>query len=124
MSILIKGMEMPKCCNDCRFAWIDTGHHWYCEANKPWGLDITDHVMSKHPDCPLIEVPKHGRLIDADALMLIIKDYIDEYSDVDTEGYHNLKWCAMKESEMAIEDAPTVIPARDINVRNKSVVET
>jgi len=24
--ILIRGMEMPKCCNDCRFAWIDTDH--------------------------------------------------------------------------------------------------
>lgn len=61
----------------------------------------------------VISVPQHGRLIDADALMLKILDYIDEYSDVDEKGWHNLKWCAMKETEMAINNAPTIIPAEE-----------
>ncbi len=48
------------------------------------------------------------RLIDADPLILKIKDYIEEYNDTDENGYHNLKWCAMKESEMVINNAPTI----------------
>lgn len=102
MSILIKGMEMPKCCNDCRFAWIDTDHHWYCEANKPWGLDITDHVMSKHPDCPLIAVPPHGRLVDADALL--VSDH-QHYNYIADEFYVEVR---------TIENAPTVIEASEV----------
>ena len=60
----------------------------------------------------IIEVPEHGRLIDADELMRRIQLYIDEYElYVDENGFHCEKWCAMKETEMAINDAPTVISA-------------
>ena len=61
-----------------------------------------------------VPVPPHGRLIDADALMLHILDYIEEYADdLDDNGYHNGKWCAMKEAEMVINDAPTIIEAEE-----------
>ena len=97
MSILIEGMEMPKNCGICCFK---DG----CEFSVP--------LTERPSDCPLIEIPPHGRLIDADALMLVIQEYIDEYGwDVDEHGFHSEKWCAMKETEMAINDAPTVIPA-------------
>ena len=46
MSVLIRGIEMPKNCFTCRFK----------------NLEIC------YEGCPLIEVPPHGRLIDADAL--------------------------------------------------------
>ena len=46
MSVLIRGMVMPKNCFTCPFK----------------NLEICDE------DCPLIEVPPHGRLIDADAI--------------------------------------------------------
>ena len=118
MSILIKGMEMPTNCRKCRF------------DNVGWCLatDRTDNrtrfvkgVTYDSPQewCPLVPVPPHGRLIDADVLMLKILDYIDEYSDVDENGWHNLKWCAMKETEMAINDAPTIIPAEPFNNLSK-----
>lgn len=57
MSILIKGMEMPKSCGNCFF---DT----HCDnwRLRNWGAPPPD-------DCPLVPVPPHGRLIDADALM-------------------------------------------------------
>ena len=29
-----------------------------------------------------------------------IREYIDEYSDTDVNGYHNSKWCAMKERRL------------------------
>ena len=49
-------------------------------------------------------------LISRSALKKVISEYIDEYSDLDNEGYHNEKWCAMKEAEMAIDNAPTAEP--------------
>ena len=45
MSILIKGMKMPKSCGSCF-----VGDRTICSNN-----------------CPLVEIPPHGRLIDADA---------------------------------------------------------
>ena len=108
MSILIKGMEMPKTCGECRFS-VDG---WcYAIANND---DQPGYIKpyEKAKWCPLVPVPPHGRLIDADVLMLMIQEYIDEYGwDVDEHGFHSEKWCAMKETEMAINDAPTVIPA-------------
>lgn len=49
-----------------------------------------------------------ARLIDAEAVLEEIRDYIDEYSLLDENGYHNGKWCAMKEAEDMLENAPTV----------------
>ena len=59
MSILIK-IEMPKGCWACPFA---VGKHYECLFTKKsynWGL------TTRPSDCPLVEVPPHGRLIDAD----------------------------------------------------------
>lgn len=117
MSVLIKGMEMPKNCDECPLLTKD-GDYDVCFVGKRrvmwgWKYDRGSEVIHPKPDwCPIIEVPPHGRLIDADALMLRIQEYIDEYGwDVDEHGFHSEKWCAMKETEMAINDAPTVIPA-------------
>lgn len=54
MSILIKGMEMPKCCYDCG---VDTG---LCGL---WN-GYAERYSRRHPKCPLVEIPTpHGRLI-------------------------------------------------------------
>lgn len=101
MGVYIKGMEMPRSCQSCF-------------ANEYQVCIFTDSnaaINEKLPDCPLVPVPEHGRLIDADALMLAIQEYIDEYSEIDEQGLHNEKWCAMKEATMSIEDTPTIIPA-------------
>ena len=100
MGVYIPKIELPK--NDeiimisrgGYVEWSDIDGSWECESKA-------------------IELPTHGRLIDADALMLKIKDYIEEYSAIDENGFHNLKWCAMKEAEMAIKDAPAIIEAEE-----------
>jgi len=101
VSLLIKGMEVPKDCIVCPFGWNG--------CNKQHDFVY----MGSRPDfCQLIDVHEpHGRLIDADALMLKILDYIDEYAGIDDEGLHSEKWCAMKETEIAINEAPTIIEA-------------
>lgn len=59
MSVLIKGMEMPKSCAECALMSVYFG----CVIVGAVGGE-SDHKRAW--DCPLIEVPQHGRLIDAD----------------------------------------------------------
>lgn len=63
MSVIVKGMEMPKCC-----AFCELQHDGVCQMNTVESID--DIAYDGRPDwCPLVELPeKHGRLIDADEL--------------------------------------------------------
>ena len=64
MSILIKGMEMPTTCAKCKMYVEDIYccHLLHREIENPWADDGVE------LDCPLVEIPPHGRLIDADAM--------------------------------------------------------
>lgn len=70
MSVLIKGMSMPTSCANCewsRLSKMDLGMSCYCSiVKKTEDIDIAR--KGRMSICPLIEVPPHGRLIDADAL--------------------------------------------------------
>ena len=93
MSVLIKGMEMPKNCGVCGFK---DG----CEFSVP---------LTERPfDCPLIEVPPHGRLGDLDELEQMFVD-IDNapYSGFDGEEY----FYSAEDAAQIIRLTPTVIPA-------------
>ena len=96
MSILIKGMEMPKCCNDCWF--YDDSRCYLFSYGVPNRYNYDALTM---PDwCELIELPPHGRLIDADVLrkkMAERRSYVGRLSD---------PLCL-------IEDAPTIIESED-----------
>ena len=72
MSILIKGMDMPKNCNECKFGtWSNLHQTAACKRHDfdPCFKDYSREYMEKRADfCPLVEIPEpHGRLIDADA---------------------------------------------------------
>ena len=93
MSILIKGMEMPKNCFGCHLFKLDD-HDLWCIANHYAGccralskyIDENKFVNERHPDCPLIEVPTpHGRLGDLDALYEEISNGNKAYNGI--EGY-------------------------------------
>jgi hypothetical protein len=91
MSVLIKGMEMPKTCNDCGLrdsfdCWIT---YSYIEAR----------FSKRNDNCPLIELPPHGRLGDLDKLMT-------EFMDSDLDHLQRDDW---KEVIQIVADAPTVI---------------
>ena len=68
MSILIKSMEMPMNC------WFCDVKSWDCsEYVCPFdGQEIHSGDAKRHKNCPLIEVPDHGDLIDRDALFATI----------------------------------------------------
>lgn len=64
MGVYIKGMEMPKTCFGCKFSRITPSFYAWCSlTEKCYPADDPP-----PEDCPLIPVPPHGRLIDADAL--------------------------------------------------------
>lgn len=73
--VYIPGMQMPKSCVDCILSNKFFGQ---LGCNK---LDLDEylHNETRHPDCPLISVPDHGRLIDADALYRQIKTECNPY---------------------------------------------
>lgn len=67
MGVYIKGMEMPKSCNDCPLNYdsIDCMVADNALRGNGDGDFLFDH--ERHPNCPLVPVSSHGRLIDADA---------------------------------------------------------
>lgn len=70
MSILIKGMKMPKGCCDCDLLpkVIDQDEQWECPITEKIVNKYVEEREGKPSDCPLVEIPPHGRLIDADKL--------------------------------------------------------
>ena len=60
MSVLLN-ITMPKTCEVCPC----NDDNWRCGATKEY-FDYDDMCERRRADCPLIEVPPHGRLIDAD----------------------------------------------------------
>ena len=66
MSVILKGMNMPQSCDECRFC-IKTANGFY-----PYLCDLLNMMYPTYksikPYCPLVEIPKnHGRIIDGDA---------------------------------------------------------
>lgn len=94
MSVLIKGMEMPKDgCRDCIFV----NRKWHGDVCPILKREVTGNVERGgfQADCPLVSVPPHGRLIDADAL-IATHDHV----------------CSLS-MKFNLDLAPTVIPAEE-----------
>lgn len=66
MSIIVRGMEMPKNCGSCPLRRINENRAW-CYRTGEY-IDFNKEFDGRKNNCPLIEVPPHGRLIDADAI--------------------------------------------------------
>lgn len=87
MSLLIKGLNMPKnclLCPCCVGEGIGMGRQHYCQ-----GIDDEPCVSETYrpKNCPLIEVlTPHGRLIDADEIEKCVHEWYDvgEYVFADT----------------------------------------
>lgn len=106
MSILIRGMEMPTSCAECLLADCSKSPCYKVGGVVDW---------ERRPDwCPLIEIPPHGRLIDADALRA--KMYHEAFeTDTQMQKWDSGCWIRYKMFERMEEDAPTIIPAEEGN---------
>ena len=94
--ILIKGIEMPKNCLSCPLQG-GTADCRLTQKTYNWGL------TERPSDCPLVPVPPHGRLIDADKADSRFTPDFTELSDFQC-GWN----AAMKR---VCKDAPAIIPA-------------
>lgn len=120
MGVYIKGMDMPESCHQCVAGY--GGFCFVCPAEE----DGTCPDHGRPEWCPLVELPPHGRLIDADELVADIKGQaerlwtLDAVSERDYFIERNEKfrqamfksWC---ESMFAYLDTrPTIIDAGEV----------
>lgn len=100
MSVIVKGMEMPKNCSECRMWSICTCLNDFEDYESIcYAVDDGDLVRDKN--CPLVEIPTpHGRLI--------AEKTITEIRYHDADGYHIVNGEQLCELEI---DAETVIEA-------------
>ena len=105
MSILIKGLEMPKNCAGCPFfVRSDTPKRPFVDCKLIGCLGSVFIAASGIlVDCPLVAVPPHGRLIDADAELERLKHCMFP-SDMATT-------IAVGMYEKWLKNATTIIPA-------------
>lgn len=89
MGVYIKGMEMPTSCRACLYSRTDI-------RNVDWCV-LTEKDLPC--DCPLIDVPPHGDLIDRDETMNAI---------LEERGEDTACWFAE-----IVNDMPTIIPAEE-----------
>ena len=72
MSVVIRGMKMPTSCSECAFCgYYGKGDHVCDITGKEVVYELS--LENRLDDCPLVELPPHGRLIDADELVADIK---------------------------------------------------
>ena len=69
MSVLIKGMKMPRYCKKCKFRYNVTPFITKCMfTNEPC------HIRYRNSTCPLAEVPApHGDLIDRGTITAMVR---------------------------------------------------
>ena len=67
MGIYLKNMKKPKDCMSCAFHHM-VGQYHYCWAFKHH--TYMDNNWDINKKCPLIEIKSHGRLIDADEILM------------------------------------------------------
>lgn len=92
--------EIPMCCGICpcfQYNMFDDEIDGYCKVFK---TKIT-YSNERHPNCPLVEIPPHGDLIDKDKLM-------QEIIDRDLDHLQRDDW---KEVIQIVSDADVVIKA-------------
>lgn len=99
MSILIKGMEMPTSCGQCPLHDEDYRGEERCDI----GWKKIGKAEEKPDWCPLVLVPPHGRLIDADDFY----EVLDGGYDLDFDELPETK----RELLRMIVEAPTIIEA-------------
>ena len=67
MSILIRGMEMPKNCRTCPMLFDGHNYRWCNITGESLGIEETDNGRDEH--CPLVELPPHSDLVDRNKLL-------------------------------------------------------
>jgi len=112
MSVYIHGMEMPISCFECKL--LDYTDTYKCRVrfeslSREHGINIS------RPDwCPLVPVPEHGRLIDADTLTKTFLERKRPTLSAGADGSkERVRYLDYFSARQTIKDAPTIIPAEE-----------
>ena len=99
MGVYIKGMDLPKSCDDCPLNYDSIDCMVADNAlRENGGGDFLFH-HERHPNCPLVHIPPHGALIEKHDVFKLITAFpeVDKLLPVEfMEALYNL---------------PTIIPA-------------
>lgn len=99
MSVLIKGMKMPKNCDKCI---LSSSIAMRCDATKK--SLVTDTYPKRPSWCPLVKIPEpHGRLIDADEYEKHLASIANTFARSDAQK------SLMGRAIFCLENAPTII---------------
>ena len=101
MSVLIKDMEMPKNCVECKLS-----DHISPTECPIYSIEKGDYWDKRYKYCPLVEVPTpHGRLIDADEIVNDCEKYIKSLNpDRDGKEIAKIRWLVG-----ILNEQPTII---------------
>lgn len=111
MSVLIKDRHIPASCEECLFLLKTISFPDYncmcrlgADIPSPWPM----RYLQRSDNCPLVEVPAHGRLGDMDKLDAVLQNEAEPfgfavYECGITDGLALARSC--------VETAPTIIPA-------------
>lgn len=104
MMVIVKNMTMPKNCAECRIWSIcDCLNDFEDYESICYAVEDGDLVRDKN--CPLIELPPHGRLGDLDALQKQVENTIQD-------AHMSLLWKqGMMYAHGLVEASKTVIEA-------------
>ena len=115
MGVYIKGMKMPKSCCACPLFKSNMSKQLFCKAFGAFDKSDYDKLpIERMKNCPLIPVPPHGRLIDADELSKSFEKTANYYYEHNSEvsssfwsgGEICTEWYAVED---LLENAPTII---------------
>ena len=103
--ILIRGMEKPGSCRECDFCELQDINFeilYFCNRNDRFLDD--EEVCNIPNDCPIIELPEHGDLIDirnaVNAMFALGNYHLNDYEKGWNDGI-----------KAVIENAPVIVPS-------------
>lgn len=111
MSVLIRGMRPTHSCEACPcYKPYDFGTRTGDSCNVTGTSTDLVEVGEKPDWCPLTEMPPHGRLIDADALVSELAKAIPYIigTEIDSAYVEGLG-----RAKIEVDDAPTIIEAEE-----------
>ena len=106
MSVLIKGMRMPKCCDVCTFGgWSNLHQTARCkllEYEACFEDFSREYRVARSRRCPLVEIKTpHGRLIDE-------REAYDHIAEQEGGNYVDMDMV-----DMGLQETPAVFEAED-----------
>ena len=109
MGVYIKSMEMPTSCTECPIG--DSIRCALLPGVPAWFAEYDQCVKEKrlHSHCPLVPVPPHGDLKDADEA----DEYAYDVLEICSAGAYETPWEAAREMQRIYRDMPTIIPAEE-----------